>query len=83
MQTRRPRSGLSCCFLVAKKYRISERNYRHGRAEVDLISIKDNFLVVVEIKTISTAFFVASETFLNTNNNVFWKQLINIKKRIN
>lgn len=43
--------ALAAAFLVQKKYRIIERNYRHGRAEVDLIAIKDDFLVVVEIKT--------------------------------
>lgn len=56
--------ALAAAFLVQKKYRIIERNYRHGRAEVDLIAIKDDFLVVVEIKTRSTAFFGAPETFL-------------------
>ena len=75
--------ALAAAFLWQKKYQIIERNYRHGRAEVKLIAIKDNFLVVVEIKTISTAFFGASETFLNTNNNALGKQLIIISKRIN
>lgn len=56
--------ALAAAFLEQKKYRIIERNYRHGRAEVDLIAIKDVFLVVVEIKTRSTAFFGAPETFL-------------------
>ncbi len=56
--------ALAAAFLEQKKYRIIERNYRHGRAEVDLIAIKDDFLVVVEIKTRSTAFFGAPETFL-------------------
>ena len=56
--------ALAAAFLEQKKYRIIERNYRHVRADVDLIAIKDNFLVVVEIKTRSKAFFGAPETFL-------------------
>ena len=56
--------ALAAAFLEQKKYWIIERNYRHGRAEVDLIAIKDDFLVVVEIKTRCTAFFGAPETFL-------------------
>lgn len=58
--------ALAAAFFVQKKYRIIERNYRHGRVEVDLIAIKDDFLVVVEIKTRSTAFFGAPETFFKT-----------------
>ena len=49
--------ALAAAFLEQKKYRIIERNYRNGRAKVDLISIKDNFLVDVEIKHLKNAFY--------------------------
>jgi putative endonuclease len=54
----------AAAFLKQKKYRILEKNYRHRKAEVDLIALKDNLLIAVEIKTRSTGFFGAPETFL-------------------
>ena len=43
---------------------LKQKNYRHRKAEVDLIALKDNLLIAVEIKTRSTGFFGAPETFL-------------------
>ena len=51
-------------FLKQKNYRIVEKNYRHRKAKVDIIALKDNLLIAVEIKTRSTGFFGAPETFL-------------------
>ena len=55
--------ALAAAFLEQKKYRIIERNYRHVRADVDLIAIKDNFLVVVEIKTRYNIFWSSRDFF--------------------
>ena len=55
--------ALAAAFLEQKKYRIIERNYRHGRADVDLIAIKDNFQSLWKSKP-DTTFFGAPETFL-------------------
>ena len=41
----------AAAFLKQKNYRILEKNYRHRKAEVDLIALKDNLLIAVEIKT--------------------------------
>ena len=43
---------------------LKQKNYRHRKAEVDIIALKDNLLIAVEIKTRSTGFFGAPETFL-------------------
>ena len=37
--------------LLKKGYQMLEQNWRFGRYEVDLIATKDNFLVIVEVKT--------------------------------
>ncbi len=38
-------------FLISKGYEILERNYRGGRAEIDLIVLQGNCLVFVEVKS--------------------------------
>lgn len=38
-------------WLQGKGYQILHRNYRYGRAEIDLIARKDKLLVFVEVKT--------------------------------
>ncbi len=48
---------LAAAFLEEQGFEILERNWRHGKAEVDLIAVNENRLVVVEVKTRSTAFF--------------------------
>ena len=32
------------------------KNYRHRKAKIDIIALKDNLLIAVEIKTRSTGF---------------------------
>lgn len=46
-------------YLQKNGYRILARNYRYLRAEVDLIVIKDDILVGVEVKARSAGFVVA------------------------
>lgn len=50
-------------FLEKKGYQILEKNYRFLKAEVDIIALKKNWLVAVEIKTRSSDFFGAPELF--------------------
>ena len=38
---------LAIDFLVKKKYKILEKNYRYLKSEVDIIAQKENTLVVV------------------------------------
>lgn len=48
-------------FLVAKGYKIRTTNYYAGKLEIDIIAEKDNWLVIVEVKTRSTNVFLAPE----------------------
>lgn len=42
---------LATYFLKSKGYKIIERNFRKGYGEIDIIAIKNNILVFVEVKT--------------------------------
>lgn len=42
--------GVAALYLKSKGYQILERNWRHGRYEVDLIAAYQNELVIVEVK---------------------------------
>ena len=52
-------------YLMNKGYEIVERNYRYGRAEIDLIIKKKNWLVFVEVKTRSGSGYGFPEEFVN------------------
>ena len=52
-------------YLVQKGYEIKERNWRHQKAEVDIIAIKDDVLAIIEYKTIPPDIFGAPKTFVN------------------
>ncbi len=49
-------------FLLQKGYTILERNWRTGRAEIDLIAKIDEVMVFVEIKTRSDNYFGEPES---------------------
>lgn len=38
-------------YLISKGYEIRTVNYRHRKAEIDIIALHENFLIVVEVKT--------------------------------
>jgi putative endonuclease len=44
-------------YLKKKVYQIIERNFRKGYGEIDIISIFENTLVFVEVKTRSTSLY--------------------------
>lgn len=52
-------------YLIANGYDVLARNYRYGRAEVDLIVRKKNWLVFVEVKTRSNSTFGFPEEFVD------------------
>lgn len=57
-------------FLIAKGYSILEKNWRYGRAEIDIIASNENFLIIVEVKTRSTDFFgFPEESISNSQKN--------------
>ena len=51
-------------FLLQKGFQILEANWRHQRAEVDLIAKDDAILVFVEVKTRSSDYFGPPESFV-------------------
>ena len=44
-------------FLQARGHRILARNYRFGRAEIDIVSTENNMVIFTEVKTRSTEYF--------------------------
>lgn len=52
-------------FLFQKGYRILERNWRCGHLEVDIIAEKDDYLVIVEVKTRKSSAFGEPEVFVD------------------
>lgn len=65
MQTGSEGERLAAEYLVNKGYEILARNYRYGRAEIDLIARKGNWLIFVEVKTRSTKAFGFPEEFVD------------------
>jgi len=41
-------------FLLKKKYLIKEQNWKYKKKEIDIIALKNDILIVVEVKTRST-----------------------------
>ncbi len=48
---------LAFYYLIKKGFKISERNWRYDKAEIDIIAIHKNRLVFVEVKTRSAAIY--------------------------
>ncbi len=55
---------LAVALLQKKGYEILAKNYRYLKAEVDIIALKDEILVAVEVKTRSTPEFGDPREFL-------------------
>ncbi|MFC4723054.1 YraN family protein [Geojedonia litorea] len=51
-------------FLIDKGYTIKERNYRFGKAEVDIIAKKNDVLAIIEVKTRSSSDFGLPQEFV-------------------
>lgn len=52
-------------FLEGLGYEIRERNYRCPHGEIDLVAVKDGYLVFVEVKTRKARTMVAPELAVN------------------
>jgi putative endonuclease len=52
-------------FLIDKGYTIIARNYRYKRSEIDLIVLKENWLVFVEVKLRTSKAFGFPEESVN------------------
>ncbi len=46
---------IALAYLIKKKYKILAKNYRSGRAEIDIIASKDDVFIFVEVKIRATA----------------------------
>lgn len=57
--------NLAAEFLKDKGWEIVSRNYRHKKAEIDLIIQRDNWTIFVEVKTRSSASFGEPEEFVD------------------
>lgn len=55
---------MAAALLQKKGYSILAKNYRYQKAEVDIIALKDDTLVAVEVKTRSTPEFGSPQDFL-------------------
>ncbi|MDR2222383.1 MAG: YraN family protein [Flavobacteriaceae bacterium] len=51
-------------FLEEAGYKILERNWRYKKAEADIIALKDNVLVIAEVKTRSSLYFGLPQDFV-------------------
>lgn len=76
MQTKRQLVGRrgeneACSYLVGQGHRILRRNWRAGHLEVDIISLENKVLHIVEVKTRSGGATVAPQT--KVDNNKLWR----------
>ena len=58
-------------YLSAQGYRILERNWRFRKYEVDIIALKDNIIVFVEVKMRTTDEYGEPEVFVNRRKQGF------------
>ena len=54
LHTGRAGENRAAAYLLQQGYTIVRKNYRHRRAEVDIIAQKENLLIFVEVKTRGT-----------------------------
>jgi putative endonuclease len=52
-------------YLIKEGYNILERNWRFGRAEIDIIAMDKNEIVFIEVKTRSSRYLVEPEIAVN------------------
>ena len=52
-------------YLLKNKYEILERNWRYLKAEIDIIALKENTLVIIEVKTRSSLNVILPEESVN------------------
>lgn len=57
--------NLAIDFLIQNDYKILEKNYRYLKAEVDIIALKNDVLIAVEVKTRASNYFGNPEEFVN------------------
>ena len=56
---------LAVDFLIKNGYVIRDKNWRYLKAEVDIITLKNDVLAVIEVKTRSSNYFGNPQDFVN------------------
>ena len=54
----------AAAYLLRNGYEILERNWFFNKAEIDIIALKDNQLIIVEVKTRNSDFFGDPQEFV-------------------
>lgn len=62
---------IALTYLREQAYTILETNWRFGKDEIDIIAEKDNFLVIVEVKTRHSAVYGEPEVFVTAAKQRF------------
>lgn len=65
-------------FLVKKGYKILERNWRHKKAEIDIIAMDKDILVFVEVKTRSSDLWGEPAAFVTKKKMQLMSNAMNI-----
>jgi putative endonuclease len=74
----------ACDFLIEKNWEILEKNWRTGRAEVDIIAKDRHVLVFVEVKTRTNDIFEKPEEAVSTKKRrLMIRAAINYMLKIN
>jgi putative endonuclease len=57
--------NLAANYMAARGWEIVKRNFRYGKAEIDLIVKKDDWLLFIEVKTRSSSDYGEPEAFVD------------------
>lgn len=57
--------AIATAYLVDHGYTILERNFTFGKAEIDIIALKDEVVVIVEVKTRNSSVFGDPQSFVS------------------
>jgi putative endonuclease len=68
---------IAATYLEKNGYQIVDRNYRSGKAEVDIIAKKGIFMVFVEVKSLKKVAFGHPETNINSHKTALLFQAAN------
>jgi putative endonuclease len=58
---------IAAAHLIKEGYKILARNYRSGRSEIDIIAMKEDILIIVEVKTRETDAYGNPEEAVGTS----------------
>ena len=62
-------------YILRKGYQIMETNFRFSHGEVDIIAMKNNMLVFIEVKTRSSDYFGHPEEFVTNRKEKYMAEV--------